>query len=327
MDVTVSAHGTTATLQLLAGMVTARFTLEDGREIDPFYTAAWEGWTGVPLLEKLRGDFLCVPFGDSPASVEGYPAEWSDLVPGASTYPHGFCSNGTWEVVSVDDEAGVIEVRLAYPESEEVSEVYRCVECHPGRVDFIDTVRVRWECALPIGLHPIFSLPDEVGAARVILPKCAEFMTKPLPAEPTSLLAANTRFHDPTAAPQIDNGTTDITRLPFDGNREEIVLACVPETAQVSVENHVEGYRATVTWDGDILKNVLLWISNRGRDFEPWGGENVCLGVEPVSAAFDLGSGISAADNPVAAAGYATTVKLHPGEDLVIRHSVSVEAL
>lgn len=42
----------------------------------------------------------------------------------------------------------------------------------------------------------------------------------------------------------------------------------------------------------------MLWISNRGRKGLPWGGTNLCLGVEPITSAFDFGQGVSANENP-----------------------------
>lgn len=45
----------------------------------------------------------------------------------------------------------------------------------------------------------------------------------------------------------------------------------------------------------------------------PWGGTNLCLGVEPITSAFDFGHGVSAGDNPLAKAGYSTAVDFEAG--------------
>ena len=45
-DVTISAAGVDATIQLQSGMVTARFDV-GGRSVEPLYTAPWRGWRGA----------------------------------------------------------------------------------------------------------------------------------------------------------------------------------------------------------------------------------------------------------------------------------------
>lgn len=326
-DMTISASGTTAIIQAQGAMVTARFDV-GGRGIEPLYTAPWRGWHGVPLLEKLRGDFLCVPFGEAPTSVRDYPGAWAALDPGTTPHPHGWSANGTWSLVpGGDPDEGVARLRLDYPEDDDVDRVEREVRCAPGRIEFTDTVRVRRATRLPLGLHPILALPATAGAAHLRLPRCQTLATLPVPPEPTSTLAANARFSDPTRAPRADGGTRDLTRLPLPDDTEEIVLVANPERARVELDNHEAGYRAYVEWDPEVLHHALLWFSNRGRPFAPWGGRNVCLGVEPITSAFEQGAGISASDNPLTAEGIATAVALTPDDDLVIHHSIGVEAL
>ena len=93
----------------------------------------------------------------------------------------------------------------------------------------------------------------------------------------------------------------------------------------VALVNHEERYRVRVTWDTSVLKHLLLWVSNRGRDYLPWNGENRCLGIEPVTSAFDYGTSICSQPNPLSDAGAPTTVALTAGVELVIRHTVTVE--
>lgn len=329
-DVTISAAGVDATIQLQSGMVTARFDV-GGRSVEPLYTAPWRGWRGVPLLEHLRGDFLCVPFGDAPASLEHCPPAWSRLDPGVSAHPHGWSSNGVWTLLSAGagrgDEGATALLQLDYPEEDAVDWVRREVRCEAGRLAFTDTVHVRRGARLPLGLHPILALPDTPGAAHLNLPACQTFATLPFPPEPTSTLAVDARFADPTRAPRSDGGTRDLTRLPFADDTEEIVLVANPEEGRVSLDDTEGGYRVTLEWDHTVLRHLLVWMSNRGRPFAPWGGTNVCLGVEPVTAAFDLGESVSAADNPLDAEGIPTVVALSPESDLVIRHGIGVDLL
>lgn len=302
----ISADGVRVRIHPQGGMVTAAFDV-DGVTVEPLYEAPWLGrWRGDPLLEHLRGDFVCVPFG----------------MPG-----HGYAANHLWRVVGrADDEA---ELWIDYPDEHAVERVTRRVRCAGGAVEFEDVIEMRREAALPLGLHPMFRLPANeegrplIGAAFLELPEAEAVLTPPQPPEPTSRLLPGQRFSDPKQAPAID-GTADLTRLPWEGDSED--LALLANVSQGCVALFVDGHRAVLEWDTQYLRHCLLWISNRGRGYEPWDGRNLCLGVEPVTSAFDLGAEASAGRNPVSAEGFDTAVTLRPGEPHVIRHRLSVSA-
>ena len=75
------------------------------------------------------------------------------------------------------------------------------------------------------------------------------------------------------------------------------------------------------------LPSLLLWMSNRGRKYDPWNGRNLCLGVEPIASAFDLGTPASVAPNPIAAAGVATALTLDPATPVTVGFRLSGRAL
>lgn len=57
------------------------------------------------------------------------------------------------------------------------------------------------------------------------------------------------------------------------------------------------------------------------------GGMNLCLGVEPITSAFDFGQGVSADDNPLAKAGYSTAVDFEAGRTYEVRHRITAERI
>jgi hypothetical protein len=81
-----------------------------------------------------------------------------------------------------------------------------------------------------------------------------------------------------------------------------------------------------MTWDGDRLPNLALWMSNRGRLHSPWNGRNLCVGVEPCVSAFG-GILASLADNPVKKCGGVTSLELDPGETTQLGYRISASLL
>ena len=324
MDVRVERGNVSAQIQTFGCMTTAEFRL-NGLAVRPLYVAPWSGYHGDPLLEHLRGDFLCAPFGIAPASLAQFPSGWRELAPGSTPYAHGYSANAPWEVMHAQEDTA--ELLLRYPPEDAVEYVSRTVTCAPGTLLFKDILSMRRDARLPLGLHPILRLPEKPGGMRLHLPGCETLATFPVHADASSVLQPNVRFSDPADAPLEAGGSLDLTRLPLTQNTEELVLLCNVEEPRICLDNLEEGYRVTLEWDLDYLRHCMLWISNRGRAFAPWNGRNLCLGVEPVTSAFDLGTQISAVENPLTVSGVPTAVALEAGRTYTIQHSISVTQL
>ena len=325
MDITLHDGAVTAVVSTHGAMVTLAVTLPDGHVVEPLFRPAWSpDYDGDPLLGRVRGDFLCVPFGAEPDSA-ALPERWRRLTAGPTAWPHGYAASHEWHPVKHDTATLVLE--LNYPEEDDVAQVRREVTLTAVGIHIVDTVQARRVTRQPVGLHPILRLPSTAGAARLEVSVCRSARTQPIPPEPTSRLAADAVFDCLSAAPLAAGGTEDVTRLPLQGDREEIILLDSPEEPRATLVNEEEGYMVTLRWDDSSLASLMLWMSNRGRPFAPWDGRNVCLGVEPVSAAFDYGSSISASDNPLVEDGIPTTIVLSPEVPVVLTHTIEVAPL
>lgn len=320
MEYRVQDGDTTAFIQACGAMVTAEFTV-GGKTIRPLYQAPWSNYAHDPLLTHLRGDFPCVPFGIAPSSTVNFPPPWNLLDPGNTAYAHGYSSIGLWDEV----EEGTFH--LQYPEEDAVEGITRTVAPATGRIDIKDRIHMRREANLPLGLHPIVRLPEKPGAARLNLPPMRLARTYPIHPEETSLLLPDTRIAALNQAPTVDGGNLDLTQLPLHRHTEELVGLFDVTEPVVSLDNLEEGYRVTIEWDNTYLKHCMLWISNYGRTYEPWNGRNLCLGIEPITSAFDLGQAISATSNPLSAEGIQTSVPLAGGMSYTLKHSIRVEEL
>lgn len=324
MDLTIGTGRTRAGIQLQGAMTTAVFEAGTDREFTPTYAAKWQGFAEAPILDRLRGDFLCVPFGAAPESADDLPEAWRTGHAGAGEWIHGLSANAAWIPIEVSEESA--KLTLDYPAGSPIERVARTVTCTDGAVEFEDSIRVRTDCRLPLGLHPILRLPEDEGAARIETPECDAYWALPLDSG-TTVLELGAVFEDLATAPRADGTTIDLSRLPLSVEVDEIILIAAPKEPRIALVNEVEGYRVTVEWDSTHLKNAMLWISNRGRKGEPWAGKNLCLGIEPITSAFDFGDGVSAAENPLTEAGYATAVDLLAGETYVIRHRIAAERI
>ncbi|SDM89052.1 hypothetical protein [Actinomyces ruminicola] len=309
MSVTIRSDQAEATLDQAGGAVTYRFLVKD-RWRDVSYRAPWPFDYDGGLEGHLQGDFLCVPFGVPDLNADA-----------AANYQHGYGADATWSVVSSSDRELVAEI--PYPAASAIKACRRRVVCRDNRVEITDTIAARREVELPLGLHPIFSLPDEPGGMRLAAPASTAILTAPYRVDARSLLGDALSVEDLEHVRDLEGRTWDFTRLPLDAEIEELLQLVGVDDGRVELHDLGAGHTTTLTWDKRILPHCVLWVSNRGRQAEPWNGRNLCLGVEPVCAAFDLGVGPSLAGNPVRALGAPTSVQLHAEDPLVITHAIA----
>lgn len=320
------AHGTAA-VQSLGGMLgPVLFLLPDGRQVAPLQVAPWfddADRSGHPaILRELRGEWPCIPFGAD--ALRDLPEGWSatgESFDGAGV-PHGHSSHAEWRFTHVSPS--VIEMTCDYPDPHPIRRLTRRIAAdpHAPALDLALTVEARRPCHLPIGLHPTLRLPLD-GTAQLEPPPFREGRVFPLEVEPgRGLLTPGAVFDDLATVPGRD-GPLSLTTLPLPQHTEELVQLC--GVSGHFALRHPDGWRVVLDWDATVFPSVLLWVSNRGRDYAPWNGRHLALGVEPVCAAFDLGPAVSTAPNPIAAGGTATAFAFDPESPFTTRYRIGVE--
>jgi hypothetical protein len=323
------AHGRleVQTLGAMAGPI--RFRLGDGRTVEPMQVAPWAeepGAADLPgILRRLRGEWPCVPFGI--AREVALAGAWADLVPDLAAgpaEPHGACSNADWTWEDAGDDA---TLALSFsPPSGPVRRITRRIrpDADAPAVDFELVVEAAEPCRLPIGVHPVFRIPE--GGAVLSVPGADGGMVFPAEVEPgVSRLAPGAAFADLAAVPATGGRTCDLTRLPLPWPTEELVQLAVA-SGRAELRHVDDGVTVTLDWDATHFPSLVLWFSNRGRTAWPWSGRHMAIGIEPVAAAFDLGTAISAGANPLGARGVATAVELHPGRPFRTRYRIGVQS-
>ena len=97
------------------------FRVDGGRQIQPFSIAPWwnENIAEAPLLQVLRGDFFCMPFGAN-----------NDLYEGERYLPHGETANCRWSHVETVGNGNKSTLHLQLD-----------ISAHQGKVDKIIEIR------------------------------------------------------------------------------------------------------------------------------------------------------------------------------------------
>jgi len=295
------------------------------RAIRPFYEAPWLGDDSVQppgLLGKMRSEFPCVPFG-VPYAREAVMESWQESVDTSidehdhpldesDDLQHGYACVGQWSLVR--QTPFEIAIALDYPPASSIARVVRVIRADPQgpAIDFSVSVEARKTTRRPVGVHPNLALPSMVGAMRIEPGDFRFGVVHPGGPEPgVSRAAPGATFDRLDQVPLRDGGVAAFDRFPLAHDTEEILQLCgVDGSVLLTNDEHEVSYR--LSWDASVLPSLLLWISNRGRTYSPWNGRNLCLGVEPVASAFELGCRAGLAVNPINERGVSTAITVSP---------------
>lgn len=270
------------------------FVLPDGRQVAPLAVAPWFSekvdLSLTPLFHRLRGEWPCVPFGKDVS--------------------HGYSASQEWDVLEASGSC--IRLAIAYPDAHPIMRLERIIRPLPDRpaIDLELIIDAREDCRLPVGLHPALG----AGPWFIDLPPESSVAT------PDSILV-------PIASVPASDGTfIDARHFPPDVPTEEL-LQVLETKGRVGLVNRSESYRLDLTWNDAHFPSLLLWISHRALTMPPWNGRTTMLGVEPVCSAFDHGTAVAQADNPIKERGIATALTLRAGEPFRTQYRLSAETL
>jgi hypothetical protein len=284
-------HGE-AELQTLGGMLAPLvFRAVGHADFSPLQVAPWadephpEQWPGA--LRRLRGEWPCVPFGRCDAP-DGLPADWETLH-ADDHWGHGYASHHAWQWLDLADDPFALGLQIELPPEQAVrrmTRIVRAVRDAPA-VDIELGIEARRRCRLPVALHPTLRLT--MGRVALDVTHDGPGLTYPVPAEPgRSRVAANARFERLAAVPLADGGDGDFSRFPQPADSEDL-LQLVNLRRPVVASYLDAGWALTLDWDRELLPDLMLWVSHRGRLYPPWNGRHFALGVEPLNSAWDLG--------------------------------------
>lgn len=331
------AHGSLA-VYATGGMLGNVELKHAGRKVRPFYEVPWLGAAEAAgaqgLVAHMRSEFPCVPFGVPyrpdqvgqawQAALTTPVAQYAPEADASDDLLHGYGAIGEWTLVS--QSAHEIRIAIDYPASSAIARLTRVIRADPAApaIDFVLAIEARRPSARPLGLHPNLALPSLTGALRIDPGNFAFGMVHPGgPERGVSRAAAGAQFSRLDDVPLGAGGHAAFDRLPLAEDTEEILQLCGVDGI-VTVTDDAAGVAYRLTWDAALLPSLLLWISNRGRRYAPWNGRNLCVGIEPIAGAFELGCQASLAANPINMQGVATAVALDPAAPIELAYRFEV---
>jgi len=212
----------------VGGMITATFHLPS-QSISPFKHPHWipSSIKVPPLLQHLRGEWVCVPFGStrhiSKLNEQFLPKNEKKEEGNLMSEHHGIAAHSIdgWKLVSRTNSS--ITIVFIFPPSLPIERIERCIEGKGGTLFFDLKVVSRVDVSLPLGVHPTLSVSSS-PLSTVILP--GEFdggLTFPGEFETTTILKPNADFRDLREVPLEKGGVIDLSRLPLVQKTENLV--------------------------------------------------------------------------------------------------------
>ncbi len=269
-----------------------------------FHRAPWLDGEPLPasepaLMSSLGGEWVGIPFGHTDSDDGLFFAD----------APHGLPANNLWQLIEQTSDSVTLQYTFAndYP----LARVQRRIHLDSGgRACFSLTLYPRHNCRMPVGLHPVFPFAGEFGELQISVDD-EQGIVYPQDVEAgISQLSPGTQFTSLKEVSRLDGGYQDISRQPLDYISEEIVQLINPN-GHVRLTWPQRELAVNFEWDKSILPSCLLWMSNGGRDFAPWNGQNFCLGVEAINSAWDLGPDALRGDTAIDELGVSSALTLY----------------
>ena len=287
------------------------FFADSEKSIQPYYITPWqdrrpEELSSIKLLQNLRGDFFCLPFG---GNAEAYNGE--------QHLCHGETSGEKWTLVKAEEEAGKTVFEFEMDKKIRKAHVVKHLEMRSGdSALYIRHTVSGMSGKMPYGHHAIMQMPEEgekmyfscgkfdFGMTPSSLfsdPKNREFQFLASGAEFTTLEKIPTLFKDPAdydySVYPSPVGYTDLFAMfkkPSD--KPAWAAAAYPE----------RGYLFFSLKNASELPATTLWVANGGRYGFPWDGETRCFAVEESCSFFADGLKPSVEENALTKKGWKT---------------------
>ena len=314
-----------AVTELGGHMAPVTFFRSSAKPVRPYHVSPWQdekpSAMPAPVLNALRGDFFCMPFGGN-----------SDSLAGEKHPPHGEIVGEKWKYVGTTKSADVTTLTMSIETRVRRGEVTKELSLVADQnVVYSKQIINGFTGNVPLGHHATLAMPDKEGSVRLASSAFRLGMTypgifsDPKQREYQSLLPG-ARWTTLAKVPVAWKGEpdADLTRLPArQGHADLVQVVNEPwektnGPAWMTATFTDAGYLWFSLKDANVLNSTVFWIENRGRHGHPWNGRNNCLGLEDVTSFFADGLKASTSDNILNKEGVATSVKLEGTKPTIV---------
>ena len=306
-------------------MAPVTFFADSKSPIEPYYISPWQDEPKTempaPVLNSLRGDFFCMPFGGN-----------ADAVNGEKHPPHGEIAGSKWKAISVEDAGDVTTLTLEFETQVRKGKVTKQLSLVKGQnVVYSKHTIEGFAGRVPLGHHATLAMPEKEGSVHLASSKirfgmtCPGVFSDPKKGEYQALLPG-VKWTDLTKVPVLakDAPDADLTKLPGRyGYADLVQLVNDPagdQPAWMTATFADAGYVWFSLKDPRVLASTVFWMENHGRHGHPWNGRNICLGLEDVTTHFADGLAPSMAENVLSKQGVLTAVELKASEPTVVNY-------
>lgn len=280
------------------------------RVASPYSLAPWKPGEiagAGDLLDVLRGDFWCLPFGEQPNG----PA-------------HGQPACGIWTVKEHHARQIVMEMKA----EDSGARIVKTVSLRDGQFALFQEFTIsELEGNFPFGTHPILDFSNEEPGSVRLSTSAMTWMSvfdgvfsDPQAGE-HQILQPSAAFDDLASVPRADGTTADLSRYPLAEAHEDLVMLCNDSSAgnlgwSAASANGVVWFALKDVRD---FPSTLFWMSNGGRTQQPWAGRHRGrIGIEDVCSWFHAGL-LPSQENRLSDKGIATSRSFHADETVTLR--------
>ena len=307
------------------------FRLTNGACIQPYYLSPWQerkpDLSSIPLLQYLRGDFFCLPFGGNAEAVDGHQYQC-----------HGETSACEWRFAAAHRESASTVFEFTQEGKVLPTKVTKRIELKDGQSAlYLQHTVTGLEGKMPYGHHAILKLPS---ANEKMYFSCGKF---DLGMTPTSLfsdpanweyqfLASGEEFASLEALPTLfkQPATWDYSVYPSPvGYTDLFALLKKPSaTPAWAVASYADaGYLYYSLKNAAELPSTTIWVANSGRYEEPWNGISSNFAIEETCSYFADGWKPSIEENALTRKGWRTCGEFHAAEPKTVRLIQGVSAI
>lgn len=298
------------------------------RLINPFSVAPWasENPKTIPLLQALRGDFFCCPFG-------GNETPWR----GERHSVHGESANSRWKLRSIQRDGDSVHLHATLKTNVRGGQIDKHITLVDGQtVIYQRHVISGMSGPMPVGHHPMLRFPDRPGSGLLSVSRFVRGQVYPGAFEKPEnggyqSLKPSAMFRSLERVPQLAGGFADLSRYPARRGYEDLVmLSADPKLpfAWSAIAFPKQGYVWFSLRNQRVLRGTVLWFSNGGRHSAPWSGRHVnVMGIEDTTSHFHDGLAKSACPNALTRRGIPTAIQLSGKEPTAIAHIMAIATI